>query len=66
MNELLDTTQAAAFLKTPPKTLVTWRSTKRVNLPYCKIGGNVRYRLSDLSEFVNAHMYGLPDSKRCE
>lgn len=54
--ELLDTTEAGKYLKTPVKTLVAWRCTKRVKVPFVKIGGNVRYRKSDLDAFIEANM----------
>mgnify|MGYP000235124246 CR=1 FL=1 len=57
--ELLDTNEASAFLKTPAKTLVAWRCTKRVKVPFVKIGGNVRYRKSDLVEFIEANMHDV-------
>lgn len=56
--ELFTTTEAGTFLKTPAKTLVTWRCTGRVRLPYVKIGGNVRYRKSDLEAFIAANIHG--------
>ncbi len=34
-------------------TLAVWRSTKRYNLPYIKVGRLVRYRLSDVEAFLN-------------
>ena len=54
--ELLDTKQAGAYLHTPAKTLVAWRCTKRVKVPYVRIGGNIRYRKSDLDAFVAANL----------
>lgn len=62
MEALLDTKMAGAYLGTPPKTLVTWRCTGRVKLPYVKIGGNVRYRLSDLDAFIAANVHGQDTS----
>lgn len=58
MEALLDTIKAGAYLDTPPKTLITWRCTGRVKLPYVKIGGNVRYRPSDLDAFIAANVHG--------
>jgi Helix-turn-helix domain len=60
--ELLDTNEASAFLKTPAKTLVAWRCTKRVKVPFVKIGGNVRYRKSDLVEFIEANMHDTQEA----
>ena len=63
MTPLLDTIKAGEYLDTPPKTLITWRCTGRVKLPYVKIGGNVRYRQSDLDAFIAANTHGVDDSK---
>jgi hypothetical protein len=46
--ELLDTPQAAAYIKIAPRTLEVWRATKRHPIPYIKVGGRVRYRVEDL------------------
>ena len=53
--EFLDTKQAAEFLGgLSPVTLNTWRSTKRYDLPYIKVGGKVRYRLEELIAFLES------------
>ncbi len=54
--ELLDTNEAGTFLNTPPKTLVAWRCTKRVKIPYVRVGGNIRYKKSDLEAFIAANV----------
>ncbi len=46
--DLLDEKAAAQFLDNSPGTLSVWRSTGRYNLPFIKVGRNVRYRRSDL------------------
>ncbi len=43
---------AAEVLELKPTTLAVWRSTGRYNLPYLKVGRLVKYRLSDLAEFL--------------
>jgi len=48
----IDDKQAAAALGIKASTLSVWRSTGRYNLPYLKVGRLVRYRLSDLAEFL--------------
>ncbi len=35
-------------------TLAVWRSTKRYDLPYVKVGRLVRYKLTDIEAFLNA------------
>ncbi len=46
--DLLDEKAAAQFLDNSPGTLSVWRSTGRYNLPFIKVGRNVRYRRADL------------------
>tara|TARA_R110000868_G_scaffold6539_1_gene36875 strand:+ start:2640 stop:2900 length:261 start_codon:yes stop_codon:yes gene_type:complete len=48
----IDDKQAAAALGVKTSTLSVWRSTGRYNLPYRKVGRLVRYRLTDLAEFL--------------
>jgi len=50
--------EAADLLRTPVKTLEKWRSTGEHNIPYLKIGRNVRYRTIDLKVWVEAHVRG--------
>ena len=47
----VDNRQAAAFLNLAPETLEVWRSTRRQQIPYIKIGKSIRYLLGDLREF---------------
>jgi hypothetical protein len=54
LSGLLNTRQAAAFLNLHPKTLVMWRG-KGCGPRYIHVGERaIRYRLSDLDEFVQA------------
>jgi excisionase family DNA binding protein len=53
---LLTRKQAAKYLDCKESTLAIWKSTKRYNLPYVKIGKNVRYRLSDLANFIEMNL----------
>lgn len=48
----IDEKQAADALGVKPTTLAVWRSTGRYNLPFLKVGRLVKYRLSDLAEFL--------------
>ncbi|MBT8766295.1 helix-turn-helix domain-containing protein [Metapseudomonas boanensis] len=48
----VDDKQAATALGLQPTTLAVWRSTGRYNLPFLKVGRLVKYRLSDLAEFL--------------
>lgn len=48
---LLNQDQAAEFLAVKPSTLNTWRALRK-GPKYSKVGRSVRYRKSDLMEFV--------------
>ena len=50
--ELLDEQAAADVLGVTPGTLSVWRSTGRYELPFLKIGRKVRYRHSDLMDWL--------------
>ena len=49
---LVDDKEAAAILDVSPGTLGVWRSTGRYNLPFIKVGRNVRYRRADLDAWL--------------
>jgi excisionase family DNA binding protein len=57
-NVIVDTDQAAELIATPAKTLIKWRSTGEHNIPYIKIGRNVRYRTADLRAWIEKHLIG--------
>lgn len=50
--QLLTERQAAEVLSVAPQTLAVWRCTHRHGLPYIKVGASVRYRLSDLEQWL--------------
>jgi len=52
MANLLDTDAAAARLGIKATTLNTWRSTRKVLIPFIKIGSRVLYDVGDLDQFV--------------
>ena len=52
--KLLNETEASERLGVSVATLRTWRCTKRVNLPYVKLGKCVRYRPDALEAFIEA------------
>ena len=54
--DLLDEHAAAVMLDLSPGTLSVWRSTGRYNLPFLKIGRNVRYRRADLQTWLEARV----------
>jgi|GEM_PF-1385941 len=51
-SHLLDDAQTARILDIKKPTLSVWRCTGRIDLPYIKIGRNVRYRAGDLKAFI--------------
>ena len=58
ISDLLTPKEAAAYLRTTPKTLAVWRSTRRVVIAYVKQGRSIRYRLSDIEAFLRARKVG--------
>ena len=52
---LVDQTGAGKLLGIPPSTLQKWRSTGECSIPYVKIGKAVRYRTTDLKDYIEKH-----------
>lgn len=50
---LLTTSEVADITGNTVSTIATWRCTRKVNIPYIKIGKTVRYRLSDVMKFLD-------------
>ena len=48
---------AAEYLQVTVSCLQAWRRTGRGNLPYIKLSGCVRYRKSDLDNFINDNVF---------
>lgn len=57
---LLTARQASEFLQVPLSTLAVWRSTGRVQLPFLKVGGHVRYRREDIERFLAGETEAKP------
>ena len=51
-SDLLTRKEAAEYLGVTAHTLAVWACFKRYNLPYVKIGRLVKYRRSDLENFI--------------
>lgn len=51
---LMTREQAAEYLGISSSTLANWACTKKFKIPYFRIGRSVRYRKSDLDEFVQS------------
>jgi predicted DNA-binding transcriptional regulator AlpA len=61
-SKLLSAGEVSILLGVSAGTLAVWRSTKRYPLKFIKVGGLVRYRESDLTEFVESRARGLRNS----
>lgn len=60
---ILTVDQAAAYLSIPKATLYTWRARRAGFGPRAvKIGGCLRYRRSDLDEWIAAHVENFDDN----
>lgn len=53
---LIDEHAVALKLGVSRATLQAWRCTRRVSLPFIKVGRLVRYRQEDIDDFIAAHM----------
>lgn len=51
-DRLIDTETAAELLSIPAATLIKWRSTGQVRIPFVKIGRQIKYRTTDLRRFI--------------
>lgn len=52
---LVDENAVAIKLGVSRATLQAWRCTRRVNLPFIKVGRLVRYRQEDIDAFIAAN-----------
>jgi len=59
--EMLTIQEAAEYLGVKPQTLSVWRCTRRYDIPAVKVGRNVRYRKSDLDNFLESRTIGGHD-----
>lgn len=62
-HRLLSREEAAAFLGVKEITLAIWKSTQRYNIPAVKVGRLVKYRFSDLLEFVERRTVNKPTTE---
>ena len=59
IDPLLNRHQAAKYINYSYGTLAVWDCTKRYDLKPIRIGRSVRYRKSNLDDFLNKHYMGL-------
>ena len=58
LKSLFNTNEAANYLGVSPRTLSNSRSSGiGVNINFIKIGGCIRYRLSELDKYLEDHTY---------
>jgi excisionase family DNA binding protein len=55
---LLNTKEAAQYLGVTTGTLAVWRSEKRYNLVYIKVGRLVKYSKSSLDQWLTSRRMG--------
>ena len=53
--------RAAEILGTTPGTLGVWRCTRKVMIPYVKVGRSVRYDPADLQRYIDSRRVGTID-----
>lgn len=58
LSRLLSCEDTAQLLGTTAGTLSVWRCTRRYPLPYVKVGRSVRYRESDVLDFIERRTVG--------
>lgn len=56
LSQSLSTEETATYLGVSINTLASWRCRGQNDIPYLKIGRRVRYRISDLDEFVSKNL----------
>ena len=55
IDTITDTNGASTLLNIPAATLIKWRSTGQNNIPFIKIGHQVKYRTADLRAYIEGH-----------
>jgi len=56
---LLNSKETAEYLGVSQDTLSVWRSVRRYNIPFIKVGRLVKYRKSALDTFLDSRTHGL-------
>ncbi len=62
IQKLVSEKEACKILDCRPNTLAVWRTNKRYDLPFYKIGRLVKYKISDLEEFIQENRKGGSDA----
>ncbi len=56
--KLLTPKETAKYLGVREQTLATWRCSARYGLPFIRIGRSVKYRLSDVENWLKSRTVG--------
>lgn len=56
--------QTSQELSVSTRTLATWRSTGRHNLPFVKVGRLVRYRQPDVAQWLESRLHSPSAQER--
>lgn len=54
-HKLISLNEAAEMLGLTPKTLRNWKLDNELPFPYYKIGGRVKFKLSEIEEYIEAN-----------
>jgi len=58
MTPLFTEAEAATYLKVRPQTLAKWRmGGSGTHIPFIKVGRSIRYRLSELNEYLDRRTF---------
>lgn len=59
LDKLLSRKEASEFLGCKENTLAVWATNQRYDLPFYKVGRLVKYKLSDLENFIDKNQQGV-------
>jgi len=57
IQKLISTEQASEYLGVTTRTLANWRCVGFPNVPYTKLGRNIKYRITDLDAYIAKHSH---------
>lgn len=55
--KLISPEQASDYLGVTSRTLANWRCVGFPNVPYARIGKNIKYRIADLDAYIAKHSH---------
>jgi excisionase family DNA binding protein len=64
MEKLLKIKDVSAIFGIPEGTLRNWVYQKRI--PYIKLGGHLRFKISDLEKYVNMNTMHIEEDNGCQ